>query len=122
VRVSHAYGMDVSFAMSTEPADGCSNNPGPYIRLAGAISLGGLNAQLRFSNNLKGTHVHTEDVTTTLRLVSTSRSRSRSSRRGAASAATRTSTCCSTTGTARRWRIRSTSAAACRASPTRRPT
>jgi hypothetical protein len=69
-RVSHAFGMDVSFAVAAEPADGCSNNPGPYIRLAGQISLGGLNAQLRFSNNQKGTHVHTEDVVTTLNLVS----------------------------------------------------
>jgi hypothetical protein len=35
---------------------GCDNSPGPTITLDGAISLGGLGANLVFENNLKGTH------------------------------------------------------------------
>jgi hypothetical protein len=35
---------------------GCYNNPGPQITLDGAITLGGLGANLIFENNLKGTH------------------------------------------------------------------
>jgi hypothetical protein len=35
---------------------GCDNSPGPWITLDGAISLGGLGANLIFENNLKGTH------------------------------------------------------------------
>ena len=35
---------------------GCYNNPGPTITLDGAITLGGLGANLIFENNLKGTH------------------------------------------------------------------
>ena len=35
---------------------GCYNNPGPTITLDGAITLGGLGANLIFQNNLKGTH------------------------------------------------------------------
>jgi len=41
---------------------GCSNSPGPYITLEGELALGGLNAQLIFTNNRKFTHVHEEDV------------------------------------------------------------
>jgi hypothetical protein len=35
---------------------GCYNHPGPQITLDGAITLGGLGANLIFENNLKGTH------------------------------------------------------------------
>jgi len=35
---------------------GCNNNPGPTITIDGAISLGGLGANLIFMNNTKGTH------------------------------------------------------------------
>ena len=35
---------------------GCYNNPGPTITLNGAITLGGIGANLIFENNLKGTH------------------------------------------------------------------
>lgn len=45
-------------------ANGCENNPGPSITLSGKLSLGGLNGRLIFRNNTKGTHTHTEDVTT----------------------------------------------------------
>jgi hypothetical protein len=68
--VGRSYGMTGSFRMATEPVDGCTNNPGPYISIEGDISLGDLSAVLRFSNNLKGTHQHEEDVTTSVTLVS----------------------------------------------------
>jgi len=35
---------------------GCDNSPGPQITLDGAITLGGLGANLVFQNNTKGTH------------------------------------------------------------------
>ncbi len=35
---------------------GCDNSPGPQITLDGAITLGGLGADLIFQNNVKGTH------------------------------------------------------------------
>ena len=38
----------------------CSNSPGPQITLDGSISLGGLNVDLIFRNNLKGTHTYTD--------------------------------------------------------------
>jgi hypothetical protein len=41
---------------------GCSNSPGPYITLDGELAIGGLNAQLIFTNNKKFTHVHKEDI------------------------------------------------------------
>jgi hypothetical protein len=66
---SVAFGMHAT--VTAAPAsDECENNPGPYIRLDGSIVLGGLDARLRFSNNLRGTHEREEDVTTTVELVS----------------------------------------------------
>jgi len=44
-------------------ADGCENNPGPFITLSGDLTLGGINARLIFRNNVIGTHERTEDVT-----------------------------------------------------------
>jgi len=44
-------------------ADGCENNPGPFITLSGEIVLGGVNGRLIFRNNEIGTHEHAEDVT-----------------------------------------------------------
>ena len=43
-------------------AEGCSNNPGPFITLDGELALSGLNGRLIFRNNEKGTHEHMEDV------------------------------------------------------------
>ena len=70
VRVPVSVPMTASIT-TTATADGCSNNPGPFISLEGTISLGGLNGQLRFSNNLRGTHERTEDVLVDVQLVST---------------------------------------------------
>jgi hypothetical protein len=51
-------------------AEGCENNPGPYITLSGEILLGGVNGRLIFRNNEQGTHEHYEDdVTVDLAIV-----------------------------------------------------
>jgi len=56
--------VDLPAAVSaTFTADGCTNNPGPFITLSGELALGGLTARLIFSNNEQGTHTHTADVT-----------------------------------------------------------
>src|SRR5438876_2518162 len=41
----------------------CSNSPGPQITLDGPISLGGLNVELIFRNNVKGTHTYVAEST-----------------------------------------------------------
>jgi len=41
----------------------CSNSPGPQITLDGTISLGGLNVELIFRNNVKGTHTYVAEST-----------------------------------------------------------
>lgn len=69
-KVSTGFDMSAGVAVAAETVEGCRNNPGPFIRLSGEISLGGLDARLRFSNNLKGTHQRNEDVTTTISLIS----------------------------------------------------
>ena len=43
--------------------DSCMNHPGPFIRMEGELTLGGLNGRLIFRNNVKGTHEHAEDIT-----------------------------------------------------------
>jgi len=40
---------------------GCENSPGPQITLSGAVKLGGLNTDLIFRNNVKGTHTYTAE-------------------------------------------------------------
>ena len=47
---SASFGMSASVTATVESDGGCTNNPGPYINLSGEISLGGLQARLRFSN------------------------------------------------------------------------
>jgi len=60
--VSATVGVPASVTTSAT-AEGCSNNPGPFITLTGEIALGGINGRLIFRNNVQGTHTHTEDVT-----------------------------------------------------------
>src|SRR5207249_740796 len=60
--VSTTVTIPASVAASVT-ADGCTNNPGPFITLSGELALGGITARLTFQNNVKGTHTHTEDVT-----------------------------------------------------------
>src|SRR5436190_2122563 len=52
--VPFAYKMPVHVTCNVNES-GCNNNPGPTITIDGAISLGGLGANLIFQNNLKGT-------------------------------------------------------------------
>jgi hypothetical protein len=51
-----------SHVEATTTAEGCTNNPGPFITLSGELTLGGLNGRLIFKNNVKGTHTNTEDA------------------------------------------------------------
>jgi len=44
-------------------ADGCENNPGPYITLTGEVRMGGINGRLIFRNNEQGTHERSDNVT-----------------------------------------------------------
>jgi hypothetical protein len=59
------------FALATHgsadvDAEGCSNNPGPYVTIDGALALGGLRARLILSNTRKldsnGAHVNDDNV------------------------------------------------------------
>lgn len=40
-----------STAVADVSAEGCTNNPGPYITLSGEVALSGINARFTFSNN-----------------------------------------------------------------------
>jgi hypothetical protein len=42
----------------------CNNSPGPWVTIEGEITLGGIEAQLVFQNNLKGTHSATVTYST----------------------------------------------------------
>src|SRR5712691_9647453 len=54
---------------SSITSDWCTNNPGPFITLSGELTLGRITARLIFQNNVKGTHTHTEDVTTDVVII-----------------------------------------------------
>ncbi len=49
------YGMPIQ-VQTIVSEEGCDNSPGPSIMLEGKVVLGGLQAQLVFQNNVKGTH------------------------------------------------------------------
>jgi hypothetical protein len=58
-----ALDLDIpSSASAHVKTGGCSNHPGPFITLDGELAIGGLDAQLIFTNNAKFTHVHKEDI------------------------------------------------------------
>jgi hypothetical protein len=48
---------------------GCDNSPGPQITLEGEIALGGLQLQMVFENNVKGTHKTVVTLETNIVLV-----------------------------------------------------
>lgn len=50
-------------------AEGCQNNPGPFITLDGALTLSGVNARIVLSNNRRFTHVTSADVTADVVLI-----------------------------------------------------
>lgn len=46
----------------------CSNNPGPQITFSAAALFGGFGVQMRFTNNMKGTHQFTDGRTVDVKL------------------------------------------------------
>lgn len=63
-----SFGMPVH-ARALVSESGCDNSPGPTITVEGEIDLGGLQAQLIFQNNMKGTHSTTVTYSTNVALV-----------------------------------------------------
>ena len=64
----HAPQIEATFpqpgsVVMSATADGCHNNPGPFITLDGEITLGGINARVILTNNRRFTHVTSQDVT-----------------------------------------------------------
>src|ERR1051326_4096857 len=53
--VSVPFTMPVHATVNVNES-GCDNSPGPQITLEGELALGGLQVQLLFENNVKGTH------------------------------------------------------------------
>ena len=68
VNASEAVSIPAAVTASVTAA-GCTNNPGPFITISGELALGGITARLTFQNNVKGTHTHTEDVTTDVVII-----------------------------------------------------
>lgn len=66
--VSVRYNMPVHVTANVNET-GCFNNPGPTITLDGVIVLGGLQVELIFENNLKGTHQTVVTFSTNVVLV-----------------------------------------------------
>lgn len=54
-QISVQFGMPMHVTALVNES-GCDNSPGPEITLEGEIALGGLQVQLIFANNVKGTH------------------------------------------------------------------
>lgn len=61
-QVAKTFTMPVSAHVNVGFAD-CSNSPGPQITLDGSVTLGGLNVELIFRNNVKGTHTYVAEST-----------------------------------------------------------
>ena len=70
IEFTQAFGMPVR-AITFADVSGCDNSPGPYITLAGEITLGGLGSRLIFRNNEKGTHEYSDESQTDLVVVPT---------------------------------------------------
>ncbi len=58
VTVNQSFGMPLQVNGTVTETD-CSNRKGPWVTLDGTIHLGGLQMQLIFQNNVKGTHTAT---------------------------------------------------------------
>jgi hypothetical protein len=48
---------------------GCTNHPGPYVTLSGAMTLGGFGVEMIFRNNEKGTHEYTDEMRADLTVI-----------------------------------------------------
>lgn len=66
--VSFGYEMPIKVVLNVNET-GCDNSPGPFITVEGEIALGGLQAQLIFQNNVKGTHRTVQTVGATAVLL-----------------------------------------------------
>ena len=66
--VSVRYSMPVHVTANVNET-GCNNNPGPTITLDGVVVLGGLQVEMIFENNLKGTHQTVVTFSTNVMLV-----------------------------------------------------
>lgn len=60
LKVTESFSMPLRTTVTASMSQ-CDNSPGPFITLAGEIALAGLGTRFTFSNNVKGTHEHTED-------------------------------------------------------------
>lgn len=59
------FGGDFSMPVTVNAqltATGCTNNPGPFVTLSGAMTLGGFGVEMIFRNNEKGTHEYTDEA------------------------------------------------------------
>lgn len=59
LQVTQSFAMPLRATTLTDVSQ-CDNSPGPYITIQGEISLGGLGTRMVFTNNVKGTHSHTD--------------------------------------------------------------
>lgn len=59
--ISQAFTQTAHVSLQATPS-GCDNNPGPFITLNGELSLSGASARITLSNNAKGTHTASTDV------------------------------------------------------------
>jgi hypothetical protein len=66
--LSQRLSQIASVNLSATPS-GCENNPGPFITLNGEMKLSGISARIILSNNAKGTHTATADVTADVVLI-----------------------------------------------------
>lgn len=67
-QLSFGYNMPVKVTLNVNESQ-CYNAPGPYITLEGVIELGGLEAQLIFQNNVKGTHQNIQTISSSVVLL-----------------------------------------------------
>ncbi len=56
-QVVHSFAMPIEVDLSMSMT-GCQNSPGPQITMEGEMALGGLNMEMIFRNNAKGTHTY----------------------------------------------------------------
>ena len=66
--VSANVPMPVSVHIDAESSS-CENSPGPTVTLSGILAVAGLGVQTIFQNNVKGTHMHTEETMATAVLI-----------------------------------------------------
>jgi len=66
--ISQKLTQVASVNLSATPS-GCENNPGPFITLNGELKLSGIGARIILSNNAKGTHTASSDVSADVVLI-----------------------------------------------------